>query len=300
MTTDNKQFALTDAQNAIIASHFPTDPTNACRAHAAVMEILSKLRGAGEPSDEQTHQLAFDAGAVFCGNDKGEAECWQFETFALREFARALLARYALTSGHSTQSPDTSSGHSEPVAEVQLHPHDASKAIVVALVDFEVVDVGMQLYDAPQASAEVRNAALEEAAATADKAYFHHAAKAIRALKSAPAAEDSSKGAGDVDQREAWEKVLLFATQIRRKLDSAEVSQSSVSGIGHDACERAIWIQDIARAAVRAVRQQRGGDAEGLLDRLAEAIESGDYGSQIKYLSDIRIALAATNGKSNG
>ncbi len=51
------------------------------------------------------------------------------------------------------------------------------------------------------------------------------------------------------DERAVWEKVLLFATQICRKLDSSEVSQSSASGIGHDACERAIWIQDIARAA---------------------------------------------------
>lgn len=63
---------------------------------------------------------------------------------------------------------------------------------------------------------------------------------------------DRQQRGGDVNERAAWEKVLLFATQIRRKLDSAEVSQSSASGIGHDACERAIWIQDIARAALAA------------------------------------------------
>ncbi|WP_216820823.1 hypothetical protein [Pusillimonas sp. T2] len=38
----------------------------------------------------------------------------------------------------------------EPVAEVQLHAHDASTTVLRPLVDFEPVDVGKKLYLAPQ------------------------------------------------------------------------------------------------------------------------------------------------------
>lgn len=149
MTVDNKQFELTDDEIRALSNSVFEEPISGLGTFARNVEqaVLSKLRGAGEPSDDEIKDLAATfqlRDTAFCVGGPGQ----------VIGFARALLARYALTSGHSTQSPDTSSGHSEPVAEVQLHPHDASKAIVVALVDFEVVDVGMQLYDAPQASAE--------------------------------------------------------------------------------------------------------------------------------------------------
>jgi len=45
----DKNIVLTDEQNSIIADRFPDDPANAVRAQSAVVEILSKLRAAGEP-----------------------------------------------------------------------------------------------------------------------------------------------------------------------------------------------------------------------------------------------------------
>ncbi|WP_454674875.1 hypothetical protein [Achromobacter pestifer] len=52
------------------------------------------VAGEAQPTDEQIHRLAFDAGVVF-GNTEEGAECWEFESPSLREFALALLSRHA-------------------------------------------------------------------------------------------------------------------------------------------------------------------------------------------------------------
>lgn len=44
----------------------------------------------------------------------------------------------------------------EPVAEVQLHAHDASTTVLRPLVDFEPSDVGKKLYLAPQPAEPVK------------------------------------------------------------------------------------------------------------------------------------------------
>ena len=115
MTTDNKQYVPSDAKRIAHQLWDDAIASDYQGFEAKVLEALSKLRGADEPSDKEIESLALDCGFNKSNEHWGDRYYTELGTH-LFGFARALLARYALTSGHSTRSPDTSSGHSDPVA----------------------------------------------------------------------------------------------------------------------------------------------------------------------------------------
>ena len=62
----NNDAAIAAIQFDIIAKHFPTDPANACRAHAAVTEILAETAPAAPASEPMygEHRYRIPAGFV--------------------------------------------------------------------------------------------------------------------------------------------------------------------------------------------------------------------------------------------
>lgn len=86
---------------AVVDGRFD-DGTAMERAEQCKAEIRTMLAGCtaldeqkAEVRKDFVHWAAFEAGAVFCGADQGEPECWQFETAQLESFARDLLSKYA-------------------------------------------------------------------------------------------------------------------------------------------------------------------------------------------------------------
>ena len=82
---------------------------------------------------------------------------------------------------------------------------------------------------------------------------------AILALKeAAPVQQEAAGGHRD------WERVRSFAKKIAALMDTKECAQSPVSGLCHDAGERAAWIERIARAALQPTQGAGGATVEAV------------------------------------
>ncbi|OZI21758.1 hypothetical protein CAL18_12605 [Bordetella genomosp. 7] len=172
--------------------------------------------------------------------------------------------------------------------------------------------------------AEIRNAALEEAAQVCDKSSLQPAIAArIRALKSAPAAEESAKGA-DVAQpkrRPYNASASLSEYGVFPECDAAPAAQAPAKGasdgwrIDHSAgCPILVYQNcsvieaeqaEYVLRLIEADRQQRGGDVVSAFDAAVAAelpkVSTLEYNSHeiCKHFAErVRAALAATKGES--
>lgn len=148
------------------------------------------VAGKAQPTDEQIHRLAFDAGVVF-GNTEEGAECWEFESPSLREFALALLSRHAAP--QASEAADTLAIDLDYAddASVQIEVHGTERMLrrLEAWLGGERSRIREQS----------RNAALEEAARIADM-YRDNVHEHIRALKTQAVKDGGQRRAMDSEE----------------------------------------------------------------------------------------------------